>query len=139
MQTGTDYGPFLANEPSPMHTTTLVDCCTRKLVADWRYMRENVSRGSRPALSDICVSRAELGKADWPASNLPPAPAAMTGAEQLAAAMGSCGQDQQRRRFINRRLDPPACSHLFTTSSACLAGGGAAGSLPGLLHLWPHD
>lgn len=42
LQTGTDYGPFLANEPSPMHTTTLVDCCTRKLVADWRYLRENV-------------------------------------------------------------------------------------------------
>ena len=41
-QTGTDYGPFLANEASPMHTTTLVDCCTRKLVADWRYLRENV-------------------------------------------------------------------------------------------------
>ena len=44
LQTGTDYGPFLANEPSPIHTTTLVDCCTRKLVADWRYMRENVSK-----------------------------------------------------------------------------------------------
>lgn len=42
-QTGTDYGPFLANEPSPMHTTSLVDACTRKLVADWRYLRENVS------------------------------------------------------------------------------------------------
>ncbi|KAI3431669.1 hypothetical protein D9Q98_004716 [Chlorella vulgaris] len=39
--TGTDYGPYLANEASPMHTTTLVDCCTRKLVADWKYMREN--------------------------------------------------------------------------------------------------
>lgn len=44
-QTGTDYGPFLANEPSPMHTTSLVDACTRKLVADWRYLRENVSGG----------------------------------------------------------------------------------------------
>jgi hypothetical protein len=43
LQTGTDYGPFLANAASPMHTTTLVDCCTRKLVADWRYLRENVS------------------------------------------------------------------------------------------------
>jgi hypothetical protein len=44
-QTGTDYGPYLANEASPMHTTTLVDCCTRKLVADWKYMRENVRTG----------------------------------------------------------------------------------------------
>lgn len=47
LQTGTDYGPFLANEPSPMHTTTLVDCCTRKLVADWRYLRENVRQQGR--------------------------------------------------------------------------------------------
>jgi hypothetical protein len=45
-QTGTDYGPFIANEPSPIHTTTLVDCCTRKLVADWQYMRQNVSRAA---------------------------------------------------------------------------------------------
>lgn len=51
LQTGTDYGPFLANEASPIHTTTLVDCCTRKLVADWRYLRENVSAGQRPAPS----------------------------------------------------------------------------------------
>eukprot|EP00887_Chlorella_sp_A99_P000552 scaffold17.g552.t1 len=39
--TGTDYGPFVADEASPLHTTTIVDCCTRKLVADWKYLREN--------------------------------------------------------------------------------------------------
>lgn len=41
-QTGTDYGPYLANEPSPLHTTTIVDRCTEKLVDDWNKMRANV-------------------------------------------------------------------------------------------------
>lgn len=41
LQTGTDYGPFVANEPSPLQTSSLVDACTRKLVDDWRYLREN--------------------------------------------------------------------------------------------------
>ena len=43
MQTSTDYGPYLANEPSPLHTTTIVDRCTEKLVDDWNKMRTNVS------------------------------------------------------------------------------------------------
>ena len=43
LQTGTDYGPYLANEPSPLHTTTIVDRCTEKLVDDWNKMRTNVS------------------------------------------------------------------------------------------------
>ena len=42
MQTATDYGPYLANEPSPLHTTTIVDRCTEKLVDDWNKMRTNV-------------------------------------------------------------------------------------------------
>ena len=42
LQTGTDYGPYLANEPSPLHTTTIVDRCTEKLVDDWNKMRANV-------------------------------------------------------------------------------------------------
>lgn len=37
--TATDYGPLLANEASPLHTTTIVDRCTQKLVNDWHYMR----------------------------------------------------------------------------------------------------
>ena len=41
-QTGTDYGPHIADEASPLHTTTIVDCCTRRLVADWKHLRENV-------------------------------------------------------------------------------------------------
>ena len=48
VQTGTDYGPYLANEPSPLHTTTIVDRCTQKLVDDWNKMRTNVS--ARPLL-----------------------------------------------------------------------------------------
>lgn len=31
----------MTNEPSPLYTTTLVEACTRKLVDDWRYLREN--------------------------------------------------------------------------------------------------
>ncbi len=42
VQTSTDYGPYLANEPSPLHTTTIVDRCTEKLVDDWNKMRTNV-------------------------------------------------------------------------------------------------
>jgi len=28
--TGTDYGEFLNNEPSPLHTTTVAEKCTQK-------------------------------------------------------------------------------------------------------------
>ena len=38
-QTATDYGPYLANEASPLFTSTIVDRCTRKLVDDWKAMR----------------------------------------------------------------------------------------------------
>jgi len=37
----TDYGPYLANEASPLHTTTIVERCTEKLVDDWNKMRAN--------------------------------------------------------------------------------------------------
>eukprot|EP00897_Mesotaenium_endlicherianum_P007216 jgi/Mesen1/6522/ME000332S05524 len=37
--TGTDYGPSLQNEPSPLHTTTIVEKCTQKLVDDYSHMR----------------------------------------------------------------------------------------------------
>lgn len=39
----TDYGTYLVNEPSPLHTTTIVDKCTEKLVDDWNYLRTNAS------------------------------------------------------------------------------------------------
>lgn len=41
--TGTDYAPFISNEAGPLHTTALVECCTRKLVHDWHYLLENAS------------------------------------------------------------------------------------------------
>eukprot|EP00270_Netrium_digitus_P019159 TRINITY_DN749_c0_g1_i3.p1 TRINITY_DN749_c0_g1~~TRINITY_DN749_c0_g1_i3.p1 ORF type:complete len:418 (-),score=93.69 TRINITY_DN749_c0_g1_i3:300-1367(-) len=37
--TGTDYGSFLQNEPSPLHTTTIVEKCTLKLVNEYNHMR----------------------------------------------------------------------------------------------------
>lgn len=37
--TGTDYGPYLVNEPAPIRVSTIVEKCTQKLVDDWNYMR----------------------------------------------------------------------------------------------------
>ncbi|XP_028751643.1 V-type proton ATPase subunit d2-like isoform X2 [Neltuma alba] len=34
----TEYGPYLQNEPSPLHTTTIVEKCTLKLVDDYKHM-----------------------------------------------------------------------------------------------------
>ena len=41
VQTGTDYGPYLANEAPPLHTTAIVECCTRRLADAWHDMRCN--------------------------------------------------------------------------------------------------
>jgi len=35
----TDYGDFLANEPSPLHTTTIAERCTVKLVKEFAHLR----------------------------------------------------------------------------------------------------
>jgi len=35
----TDYGDFLANEPSPLHTTVILDKCTEKLVHEFTHIR----------------------------------------------------------------------------------------------------
>jgi len=35
----TDYGDFLANEPSPLHTTTIAEKCTEKLVKEFNHIR----------------------------------------------------------------------------------------------------
>jgi hypothetical protein len=43
VQTATDFGHHLANEASPLYTTTIVEKCTQKLVDDWNYMRTQVS------------------------------------------------------------------------------------------------
>jgi len=37
----TRYGDFLANEPSPLHTTTIAEKCTSKMVEDYEYLRTN--------------------------------------------------------------------------------------------------
>eukprot|EP01087_Luapelamoeba_hula_P005051 TRINITY_DN15136_c0_g1_i1.p1 TRINITY_DN15136_c0_g1~~TRINITY_DN15136_c0_g1_i1.p1 ORF type:complete len:382 (-),score=64.49 TRINITY_DN15136_c0_g1_i1:81-1184(-) len=37
----TDYGDFLANEPSPLHTTTIAEKCTERLVSEFEYLRAN--------------------------------------------------------------------------------------------------
>jgi V-type H+-transporting ATPase subunit d len=37
----TDYGDFLQNEPSPIHTTTIAEKCTQKLVEEFLYLRAN--------------------------------------------------------------------------------------------------
>lgn len=41
LQTGTDYGPYLINEAPPLHTTAIVDACTRRLADVWSTMRAN--------------------------------------------------------------------------------------------------
>jgi len=35
----TDYGDFLANEPSPLHTTTIAEHCTAKLVDEFNHIK----------------------------------------------------------------------------------------------------
>jgi len=35
----TDYGDFLANEPAPLHTTTIAEKCTLKLVKEFLHVR----------------------------------------------------------------------------------------------------
>lgn len=35
----TDYGDFLANEPSPLHTTTISERCTQRLVREFNHLR----------------------------------------------------------------------------------------------------
>jgi len=35
----TDYGDFLASEPSPLHTTTISEKCTEKLVKEFNHLR----------------------------------------------------------------------------------------------------
>ena len=37
----TDYGNFLQNEPSPISTSTIAEKATRKLVAEFEYLRTN--------------------------------------------------------------------------------------------------
>lgn len=40
----TDYGDFLASEPSPLHTTTIAEKCTMKLVKEFRHIRAQATQ-----------------------------------------------------------------------------------------------
>lgn len=40
----TDYGNFLQNEPSPLQTSAISDNATKKLVADFKYLRTNANQ-----------------------------------------------------------------------------------------------
>lgn len=40
----TDYGDFLANEPSPLHTTTIAEKCTLKLVKEFAHLRAQAAQ-----------------------------------------------------------------------------------------------
>ena len=39
----TDYGNFLANEPSPLSTSTIADKATQVLVDQFNYLRNNAT------------------------------------------------------------------------------------------------
>lgn len=41
---GTDFGDFLANEPSPLHTTTIADAATAKLVREFIHIRGQAAK-----------------------------------------------------------------------------------------------
>jgi len=50
----TDYGDFLANEPSPLHTTTIAEKCTLKLVKEFTHLRAQATQPLATFLDYIC-------------------------------------------------------------------------------------
>jgi len=50
----TDYGDFLANEPSPIHTTTIAEKCTIKMVKEFAYIRAQATEPLATFLDYIC-------------------------------------------------------------------------------------
>lgn len=42
LQSATDYGPYIQNLATPLHTTTLLEACTQLLVDQWSFLRANV-------------------------------------------------------------------------------------------------
>lgn len=55
LQTATDYGPYVQNLASPLHTTAVVESCTELLVDQWHFMRANVRK-----TPDISISQCDL-------------------------------------------------------------------------------
>lgn len=49
----TDYGDFLANEPSPLHTTTIAEKCTQKLVKEFNHLRAQATQPAAKFLDYI--------------------------------------------------------------------------------------
>lgn len=50
----TDYGDFLANEPSPIHTTTIQEKCTVKLVSEFHHLRMQAVEPLATFMDYIC-------------------------------------------------------------------------------------
>lgn len=50
----TDYGPYVQNLASPLHTTTLIDACTQLLVDQWTFLRANADQNLGKFL-DYCT------------------------------------------------------------------------------------
>ena len=51
---GTEYGPWIQNEASPLHTATIVQRCTEKLVEEWRHLRTQAEQ-PLAAFLDYCT------------------------------------------------------------------------------------
>ncbi|ELR18922.1 Vacuolar proton pump d subunit, putative [Acanthamoeba castellanii str. Neff] len=62
----TDYGDFLQNEPSPIHTTTIAEKCTQKLIEEFQYVRANCFEPLSTFLDYIsflgCLSQEDLNE-----------------------------------------------------------------------------
>ena len=86
----TDYGPYLANEPSPLHPATIVEKCTQKLVDEWNHLRCQVRFQWRPACA--CDSQAGCGVVHCARAGVriaaPPAPGAPGRASNPSQRLG---------------------------------------------------
>jgi len=50
----TDYGDFLANEAAPLHTTTIAEKCTQKMVKEFAHLRCQATKPLSTFLDYIC-------------------------------------------------------------------------------------
>lgn len=56
LNNSTDYSEgFLQNEPSPLHTTTIAEHATRKLVDEFEYLRQN-------GMTRLCVCACAMSR-----------------------------------------------------------------------------
>ena len=60
----TDYGNFLANEPSPIATSTIADKALKNLVDQFNYVRSNAVAPLDKFLDYITYVRVHLSRAD---------------------------------------------------------------------------